>query len=401
MSVFSLLCAFASIVTGIVGFKLASENDSQHLYEYLLAMAISFPVLIFCGLIVNQGKSRYLMLCRNNINQINPSVRSIAAFQITLITALVFAAILYAIQGLSASLIILMLITAQAGQIMSHDQSTFLQLKNNHYFWKVQFVGSMAKALFLIASFKLFEPNFFLLAASTMLTTIVVISAYRINVTRFSKLLTMKIYLLRIVGSFSVVSAFRATRPQLLNLMFSSTAIGLANVATPSAGQAALVSTPYLNALYTAFTQIFNRYEVYLLRNASNSTRTYIIISSIMSTLGALSCYIFLSNKYTQSIVPVMAQDVNAHVKLILSVSAGLIPFTASFSMIDLLPSKHLIRMTWATAALWILISVAVLITTQYVEQVAWFAMCAPLIAMAATTFSWYAFKQSAKTIKD
>ena len=368
MSGMAILCAVLSLLSGLVGFKFASEADILHLPGYITSLSITYGITMICTVVAVRGKSRYTILAARNVVSLRMSTRVVLATGLG--------------HGGEAALLMLFQSTMVGVQFLSFDASNITQLTDNKRFWLIQAVGAFVRCIVIAIGYLAIGPSFHILALSGLLAAFAIASCYRVGpdqlVRRHLSLRLARRYIRHAVGLDPLLRSGRMVSEQLL---ISSSALIAQRAASPAIGEAALLAVPYLNAAIAAFHQAFNRFEVGILRGTLTRRTALLTMGGLFAL--ALPAYPLL--RWVPILGHILPHPVigdGEALRITLALGAATLPLVMGYGMADMLPFPTLMRLMFTIIVAWVVLLVMILLLGQGVPHVFLAIMATPALSV-------------------
>lgn len=382
MSGMAILCAVLSLLSGLIGFKFASEADILHLPGYITSLSITYGITMICTVVAVRGKSRYTILAARNVVSLRMSTRAVLATGLAMAAACIATAVAWLGHGGEAALLMLFQSTMVGVQFLSFDASNITQLTDNKRFWLIQAVGAFVRCLVIAIGYLAIGPSFHILALSGLLAAFAIASCYRVGpdqlVRRHLSLRLAGRYIRHAVGLDPLLRSGRMVSEQLL---ISSSALIAQRTASPAIGEAALLAVPYLNAAIAAFHQAFNRFEVGILRGTL-TRRTALLTMGGLFALALLAYPLLRWVPILGHILPHPVIGDGEALRITLALGAATLPLVMGYGMADMLPFPTLMRLMFAIIVAWVVLLVTILLLGQGVPHVFLAIMATPALSV-------------------
>jgi len=378
----AILCAVLSLLSGLIGFKFASEADIHYLPSYIISLSITYGITMICTVVAVRGKSRYTVLAAQNVGTLRMSTRAVLATAMSIAAACIATIVAWVSHGGAAALLMLFQSAMVGAQFLSFDASNITQLTDNRRFWLIQTVGAFVRCLVIATGYLALGPSFHVLALSGLLAAFAIAGCYRVGpdqlVRRHLSLRLAARYIRHAVGLDPLLRSGKSVSEQLL---ISSSALIAQHAASPAIGEAALLAVPYLNAAMAAFHQAFNRLEVGILRGTS-TRRTCLLTVGGLFALALLAYPLLRWVPILGHILPHPAIGDGEELRITLALGAAALPLVMGYGMADMLPFPTLTRLVFAILAAWVIMLATILSVGQLVPSAFLAIMATPSLSV-------------------
>lgn len=354
MSGAAILCAILSLLSGLLGFKFASQSDVANLPAYIASLSISYVIGLVCTMIAIRGKSRYTVLAARDFHHIDLSTRTALAIATSMLISVAVAIVSFFTSGLSLAALVFLQGAMISAQFLTFDISNLNQIIDNGRFWRIQTIGAAMRGVLIAVGFVLVGPNFYILALSGVAAALAIAVCYRVHPRHLVRRhLTWRILMFRFRHTLSRDALLRSTRTGSEPLMVTTTALVVQRFAPAGAGEAALLAAPYLNAAFASFHQVFNRLEVSMLRGMQTRKRmTAVTVALIFCAMLAYPTLRWFPP--AAAILPHPTQASAEEFSIVLAAACFTLPLSLGYGMADMFPLKDLTRVMLFTVSTWV-----------------------------------------------
>lgn len=384
MSGMAILCAILSLLSGLLGFKFASQVDVKNLPIYIASLSVSYVVGAVCTMIAIRGKSRYTILASKGFCHVNLSTRTTLAITISMLVSMIVALLSLFTTGLSFAILVLLQGGTISAQFLTFDISNLNQIIDNARFWRFQTIGAVMRGVVIAVGFIVVGPCFYILALSGVAAALAIAVCYRVHPRNLMRRhLTWRTLILRLRHTLGWDALLRSARMWSEPLMITTTALVVRRVAPAGAGEAALLVVPYLNAGFASFHQAFNRLEVSMLRGTQTRKQTTTAIVALI-VCAMLAYPILRWFPPVAVILPHPTQASPEEFRIVLAAACFTLPLSLGYGMADMFPLNDLIRLMLCAALAWVG-AMALVIAIGQAEPAAFLILMAlPALAIGA-----------------